>query len=110
MLSFTGTPTNNPYGAYAYGSIMLNYSVQQMHKDGTVDAAWHKKFSGYMVTALTAGQTFHQSVMTYKPGAQPIPVDVVMLTSAMRSAAEVAMARSSISLTTCPSVMFCRLR
>jgi len=59
----------------------------QMAKDGTVTPAWHKQFSGYMVTALTAGQTFHLSVATYKPG-QPVPVDIVMLTSAMRSAAD----------------------
>ncbi len=65
----------------------LDTVENQMAKDGTVTPAFHKAFSGYMVTALTAGQTFHQSVMTYKPGAQPIPIDVVMLTSAMRSAA-----------------------
>jgi hypothetical protein len=66
----------------------LDTVENQMAKDGSVPAAFHKAFSGYMVTALTAGQTFHQSVMTYKPGAQPIPIDVVMLTSAMRSAAD----------------------
>jgi len=66
----------------------LDTVEQQLFTGGTVDAAWHKRFSGYMVTALTAGQTFHQSVLAYKPGQQPVPVDIVMLTSAMRSAAD----------------------
>jgi len=54
---------------------------------GQVPADFHKRFSGYMVTALTAGQTFHRSVMAYQPG-QAIPVDVIALASALQSAAE----------------------
>jgi hypothetical protein len=71
------------------GALMALDTIEtQLAADGTVDAAFHKRFSGYMVTALQAGKTFHQSVLTYTPGAKPIPVDVVMLTSAMRSAAD----------------------
>ena len=66
----------------------LDSTEQALFKDGSVTPAFHKQFSGYMVTALTAGKTFHQSVLAYKPGQQPVPVDVVMLTSAMRSAAD----------------------
>jgi hypothetical protein len=65
----------------------LDQTENELFKAGQVTPAWHKQFSGYMVTALTTGQTFHRSVMTYKPG-QKIPIDVIQLAAALRSAAD----------------------
>lgn len=67
------------------------FTLDQVENDafkaGQVPADWHKNFSKQMVIALTAGQTFHRSVMAYQPG-QKIPIDVIQLASALESAAE----------------------
>jgi hypothetical protein len=65
----------------------LDQTEDELFKAGQVTPEWHKAFSKHMVTALTAGQTFHRSVMTYKPG-QAIPMDVVTLAAALQSAAD----------------------
>lgn len=53
-----------------------------------INEAAHQRFSGYLVTALKAGQAFHLTVLAWQEG-QPVPVDIQQLSTAIRAMSDV---------------------
>ncbi len=67
---------------------LLDGAEQSAYTSGALTADQHKQFSKNMVPALSAGLTFHASVLSYKPGAV-LPLDVLQIATAMHGCAEV---------------------